>query len=272
LFAAGIAAIALGQERCGRVKDAHNGVETVWVTRSLAIATLVLALVAGASVVPTPAEAAVCADYATQQEAQERADTIDADGDGLFCESLPCPCSTASPNTTTPSPADKPAKTYTYTGRVTQVIDGDTIKVRYDGRVKTVRVIGIDTPESHKPNVPLECGAKEATSSAFRWAFAKQLDFDKDGLYDHGREGRTVTLRTDNSQSKLDQYGRLLAYVSRGSSDFGRTQVSKGWAQLFVFESNPFKRFASYDKSAKAAQAAGRGIWNSCGGDFHSAQ
>lgn len=38
------------------------------------------------------AQAATCADYETQAEAQRAADTRDADGDGIYCESLPCPC------------------------------------------------------------------------------------------------------------------------------------------------------------------------------------
>jgi hypothetical protein len=38
---------------------------------------------------------ATCADYSNQKAAHEAADTRDADGDGIYCESLPCPCSTA---------------------------------------------------------------------------------------------------------------------------------------------------------------------------------
>src|SRR4051812_49390974 len=45
---------------------------------------------------PPPARAAAtCADYPNQKAAQEAADTRDPDGDGIYCESLPCPCSTA---------------------------------------------------------------------------------------------------------------------------------------------------------------------------------
>jgi micrococcal nuclease len=242
--------------------------------RILILAFAVVLLVGtGAAFTPASASAAVCADYSNQKEAQERADTIDADGDGVFCESLPCPCAGATQPTgdTTPK-EEKPGKTYTYRGRITQVVDGDTLKVRYDGRIKTVRVIGIDTPESHKPNVALECGAKEASSTAFDWAFKKRLDYDGDGLWDHGREGRTVTLRTDNTQTKTDKYGRLLAYVSRGGSDFGRQQISKGWAEVFVYQDDPFKRYAAYAAAASAAQSASHGVWASCAGDFHSQQ
>jgi hypothetical protein len=38
--------------------------------------------------------AATCADYPDQAAAQRAADTRDSDGDGIYCESLPCPCST----------------------------------------------------------------------------------------------------------------------------------------------------------------------------------
>jgi hypothetical protein len=42
--------------------------------------------------VPSGASAATCDDYSNQAEAQRAMDTRDADGDGIYCESLPCPC------------------------------------------------------------------------------------------------------------------------------------------------------------------------------------
>lgn len=38
------------------------------------------------------ASAATCDDYPNQAAAQQAADTRDADGDGIYCEALPCPC------------------------------------------------------------------------------------------------------------------------------------------------------------------------------------
>jgi hypothetical protein len=64
-----------------------------------AFALMVLALVPGS------ASAAVCADFPNQAAAQAAANTVDADGDGIYCESLPCPCSTAS---SAPPPAPPP--------------------------------------------------------------------------------------------------------------------------------------------------------------------
>jgi Staphylococcal nuclease homologue len=62
-------------------------------------------------------------------------------------------------------------------------------------------LIGIDTPESHKPGTPVECGAKRATANMERLA------------YGSGGTGRAVRLVTDPTQNTLDRYGRLLAYV-----------------------------------------------------------
>ena len=51
---------------------------------------------------PADARGATCSDYENQAAAQRAADTRDADGDGIYCESLPCPC--ASPGSGGPPP------------------------------------------------------------------------------------------------------------------------------------------------------------------------
>jgi hypothetical protein len=58
---------------------------------------------------PIARAAASCADYPNQAAAQRAADTRDADGDGIYCESLPCPCSTATPGNGGDEPAGEPA-------------------------------------------------------------------------------------------------------------------------------------------------------------------
>lgn len=64
---------------------------------AIAVAVLTLALGQGAD-----ARGATCADYPNQAAAQRAADTRDADGDGIYCESLPCPCSTKRAQSTPP--------------------------------------------------------------------------------------------------------------------------------------------------------------------------
>ena len=67
-------------------------------------AVLTLLTATAVLMLPGSASAATCSDYATQSDAQRAADTRDADGDGVYCESLPCPCTTGSTSTAPPLP------------------------------------------------------------------------------------------------------------------------------------------------------------------------
>ena len=159
------------------------------------------------------AQAATCSDYSNQADAQRAKDTRDADGDGIYCESLPCPClepGQSSSPTPSPTPQTKPRrKTRVFRGaRITSVADGDTIRVRLaNGRYERVRLIGIDTPETKDPGTPVECGGPHATGEMLRLAFTEPEpeDSDGDGLLDTaGGEGRSVTLRTDPTARRAD--------------------------------------------------------------------
>jgi hypothetical protein len=80
------------------------------------VATVPPTLAGGAQPVPAGPvahAAATCADYSSQAAAQQAADTRDADGDGIYCESLPCPCSSATGGggSSTPSPKHKKSTT-----------------------------------------------------------------------------------------------------------------------------------------------------------------
>lgn len=229
---------------------------------------------------PSPAAAKTCADYDNQAQAQKNKDTKDADGDGIYCESLPCPCSNGKGKKD--SGGKKKAKkkkkkkkkvkpTYTYRGYVTDVVDGDTIKVVLDnGRNVTVRLIGIDTPESVKPATPIECGALEAKAVGVLWSFASAADTNADGLYDFGTEGRRVRLVTDNTQAKFDQHGRLLAYVyGADGSSLQRTVLQAGWADTYFYRNKEFKKWLTYEDDLEAARVAQVGVFGLCGGEFH---
>jgi micrococcal nuclease len=232
-----------------------------------------------------PAAAATCSDYSTQAEAQRAADTRDADGDGIYCESLPCPClrpgqSSTPPPRPTPAPRPTPrprpraqrrARVFRQV-RITSVADGDTIRVRLgNGRFETVRLIGIDTPETKDPGKPVECGGLRATDRMLRLSFTAPIDRDGDGLLDdEGGEGRTVTLRTDPTQDTRDRFGRLLAYVTTTSGrNLAREQPRAGWAKVFVFDRN-FQQLSRFRSAERQARGARRGAWRLCGGNFHT--
>jgi micrococcal nuclease len=141
--------------------------------------------------------------------------------------------------------------------RVQRVIDGDTIAVSVDGgRERSVRLLGIDTPETHRPGTPIECGGPEASANMRRLA----------------PPGTAVTLETDPSQDRIDRYGRLLAYVRLPDGRLAEeAQLAAGWAVVYVFAGNPVARDAAFRRAQAAARADRRGVWGRCGGRFHFA-
>ena len=97
------------------------------------------------------------------------------------------------------------------TANVTSTVDGDTIRVRVDGRDEKVRLIGMDTPEVDWYGHPGECYGAPA------------------GVYTrHRLSGKTV--RLDFDVRLRDVYGRLLAYVYLGNELINRTLVARGLA------------------------------------------
>jgi endonuclease YncB( thermonuclease family) len=244
---------------------------------------LVIVLLAGVVAVPSaPAQDRDCGDFVSQASAQayfvslggpaSDPDRLDADSDGIACEALPCPCGPGPSSAPVPTPTSTPTVVPTQTAtpapapqspaakrsaRIVRVIDGDTLRVRLSsGPQITVRLIGIDTPETKRPGVAVECGGKEAS------AFMRQIAFAR------GR-GRQVTLVQDPSQNATDRYGRTLAYVDASAKgDLSRLMLRAGWASVYVF-ANPFGRLARYESAAGQAAARRAGAWDRCDGDFH---
>jgi micrococcal nuclease len=138
------------------------------------------------------------------------------------------------------------------TARVTEVVDGDTIEVELpDGTEEDVRYIGIDTPETVKPETPVECGGPRAHRVNERLV-----------------GGRTVTIRLGDE--RRDAYGRLLAYVylpgagrDGGALFVNAELVRRGLARTLTIPPND--DFADlFARLAAGAGRAGRGLWGAC--------
>ena len=133
---------------------------------------------------------------------------------------------------------------------VVSVVDGDTIRVRLNGAVEPVRLIGIDAPEKRAFGRPAQCYAAEADAKA------QEL-----------LAGTTVRLEFDPSKGRRDHYDRLLAYVWVGDTLVNEWLIRHGYAREFTF--NVPYRYRELFKAAEAeARAAGRGLWaaDTCGG------
>lgn len=130
------------------------------------------------------------------------------------------------------------------TGKVVKVVDGDTLTVEINGINETIRIIGINTPETVDPRKPVECFGQEASAKA------KEL-----------LDGQTVHLEADATQGERDKYNRLLRYVFLSDdSDFGKRMISEGYAYEYTY-STQYKYQQDYKTAQTEAQAAKRGLW-----------
>lgn len=136
--------------------------------------------------------------------------------------------------------------------------DGDTLSVETaNGEVLSVRLIGIDTPETKRPGVSVECGGPQASAALKKLA----------------PPGTEVKLITDPTQTEIDRYGRTLGYLYliNDSVSLNEKQLAAGWAEIYVYDNNRFKEYESFEKAAEEAQKFNRGNYRICGGNFHSA-
>jgi micrococcal nuclease len=129
--------------------------------------------------------------------------------------------------------------------RVVQVLDGDTIVVRGAGAPdETIRLLGVDTPETHHPRKPVQCYGPEAAAYTASRLF-----------------GRVVRLEDD--VERHDIYGRRLAYVYLDGANFERELLQKGYARLLVIEPNHAHAREMLDDELDA-RARGVGLWGAC--------
>ncbi|MDR1213747.1 MAG: thermonuclease family protein [Propionibacteriaceae bacterium] len=127
---------------------------------------------------------------------------------------------------------------------VTAVVDGDTIKATIGSDRVTVRLLGLDAPET-----PDGCGARAAT----------------DRLRELLPAGTRVALVQDPVSDPVDRYGRLLRYVETGGVDVGARLVAEGLAGVWWPKSEPAPtRGAAYEATEAIAATTGTGSWSSC--------
>lgn len=129
---------------------------------------------------------------------------------------------------------------------VAKVIDGDTIELTNG---QTVRLIGIDTPETKDPRRPVGCFGKEASSETRKLLSGKEIILQKD-------------------VSETDKYKRLLRYIflplEEGKVLFINDYlVREGFAKVLTYP--PDVKFnEQLQEAQKLAREQERGLWGRC--------
>jgi micrococcal nuclease len=132
--------------------------------------------------------------------------------------------------------------------RVREFYDGDTIGVDMNGRLERIRMIGVDTPETHHPKKPVQCFGKAAS------------EFTKRIISDHGS---AVRLEADPLSSNRDRYDRLLRYVYlRDGTLLNMRIIEDGYG--FAYTQFIFTKSNDFREVEKIARDSNRGLWASC--------
>lgn len=128
-----------------------------------------------------------------------------------------------------------------------RAVDGDTIKVSYNGNIDTVRYLLVDTPETKKPNSCVQPYGEDASKRNKELVNSGklQLEFDKG--------------------DRRDKYGRLLAYVYVDGKSVQETLLKEGLARVaYVYEPNT-KYIDQFKKDEQEAKSEKLSIWSKNG-------
>ncbi len=132
------------------------------------------------------------------------------------------------------------------TVRVEEFVDGDTLVVRFGGESERVRLIGVDTPETHHPDKAVQCYGEAASQ------FLKDTIGNQD-----------VRLEADPTNTNRDRYDRLLRYVYLEDGTLVNLKiVSEGYG--FAYVSFPFEKIDEFRNAQQRAREQNLGLWGSC--------
>lgn len=130
---------------------------------------------------------------------------------------------------------------------LTKTVDGDTIKVNYNGQEETIRYLLIDTPESKHPNTCVQPYGQRASDRNKQLVNSGQLEIE----FDVGE--------------RKDKYGRLLAYVYVDGKSVQETLLKEGLARVaYVYPPNT-RYLDQFEKAEDNAENENVAIWKSNG-------
>lgn len=157
--------------------------------------------------------------------------------------------------TTTPDAVDGESVTVT----VTRVIDGDTMEIEYpNGTEDTVRLLGVDTPETTLSRVSPDefAGIPDTTAGRdhlFEWGEQATI-FAEDEL-----EGTQVQIVFDPDSDRRGYFGRLLVYLYVDGENFNERLLADGYARMYDSQLSLREEFVALEQEAKASSV---GLWD----------
>ncbi len=143
------------------------------------------------------------------------------------------------------------------TFRIIKIEDGDTVTVDWNGQKRTIRLIGMDTPEVVDPRKPVQCFGHEASARGHQLL-----------------ENQTVKIETDPLVGEVDKYGRTLGYLFLPDGTlYNQAMIAEGYAHEYTYNKQTYKYQAQFKLAEEQAKTTEKGLWNpnTCNGDTKQA-
>lgn len=148
-------------------------------------------------------------------------------------------------------------KESSYTAEKVQVVDGDTLKFNKSGRTETVRLLGVDTPETSSANNPSEYGLRDSLEN--RECLSKYA-LEAKSFTSKFVQRETIEISTDSDADRRGDYGRLLAYVDTVEGEnLNARLLESGYARVYSSEFSKRNKFNSLEETAMEND---RGLWS----------
>ncbi len=142
------------------------------------------------------------------------------------------------------------------TTTVIRIVDGDTLKVRYWGKEESIRLIGIDTPESRVNKKTKRDAKRSGQDIKTIVAMGKRATEYVESLV---KPGDLITIEFDVQQR--DRYGRLLGYVFLSNGKMLNEEIVKaGYANVMTIPPN-VKYKDRFLRAYREARESKRGLW-----------
>lgn len=143
-----------------------------------------------------------------------------------------------------------------FTAKIISITDGDTLKVDYNGQKESIRLIGIDTPESRNNKKAKKDAKRSGQDIETIIAMGKRSTAYVEGLV---KPGDLITIEFDVQQR--DRYGRLLGYVYFSDGKMLNAEIVKaGYATVMTIPPN-VKYKDRFLRAYRQARESKRGLW-----------
>ncbi len=130
--------------------------------------------------------------------------------------------------------------------KVVRVVDGDTLVLSPDEKI---RLIGVNTPETKHPKKPVECFGQQAKEFTKKMVSGKKMRLEFDEV--------------NRALGHKDRYGRTLAYVYLDDGTFLNAEIIRqGYGHAYT--GFPFRYLEQFRSLERQARRRGTGLWLDC--------